>query len=230
MLANFANPITSKQGQVQSSTEPLPEVKLCSTGPQQLGTSWTQLIISFGHSSQRSPIPYQTLFRSYYEMTLKIKSLSQPQVRGSVLFRQYYPEGGWGWVVVFVGALMIAFTQVWNICSSVHIYPTSQGIHLSFGVLVKPAVWRFRWLLVFSQLAELLKNLFTGPPSSPMSRLPPSPWLCQGNAFVLFCLLFPQSCYIPGFCLCLWLPSVSTNRPGFTPFFLWSGKPSFEKK
>ena len=74
---------------------------------------------------------------------LNDKSLPLHQVRGSVLFRQYYPEGGWGWVVVFVGALMIAFTQV-NI--RFHIYPTSssQGIHLSFGVLVKPAVWRFR--------------------------------------------------------------------------------------
>ena len=61
-VGKLANPITSKQGQVHNSTEPLPEVKLGSTGPQ--------LIKSFGHSAQRSPIPYQTLFRSYYEMTL----------------------------------------------------------------------------------------------------------------------------------------------------------------
>ena len=61
-VGKLANPITSKQGQVHNSTEPLPEVKLGSTGPQ--------LIKSFGHSAQRSPIPYQTLFRSYYEMPL----------------------------------------------------------------------------------------------------------------------------------------------------------------
>ena len=41
-VGKHANPITSKQAQVHSSTEPLPEVKLGSTGPQ--------LIKSFGHS------------------------------------------------------------------------------------------------------------------------------------------------------------------------------------
>ena len=71
------------------------------------------------------------------------------KVRGSVLFRQYYPEGGWGWVVVFVGAAMLAFTKV-SIFK--FLQALFQGIHLSFGVLIKPAVWRFRWKLVGSPL------------------------------------------------------------------------------
>ena len=34
------------------------------------------------------------------------------QVQGSVLFRQYYPEGGWGCVVALVGVVMTTITQV----------------------------------------------------------------------------------------------------------------------
>ena len=52
-------------------------------------------------------------------------TLHWSQVRGSVLFRQYYPEGGWGWVVVFVGALMIAFTQVLTSFSFLPFYSIS---------------------------------------------------------------------------------------------------------
>ena len=32
----------------------------------------------------------------------------QGKVQGSVIFRQYYPEGGWGWVIVFA-SFMIHF-------------------------------------------------------------------------------------------------------------------------
>ena len=53
----------------------------------------------------------------------------QGKVQGSVIFRQYYPEGGWGYVIIFVGLIMTMLTQ---------------GFHLSFGVLVKPAIYRFR--------------------------------------------------------------------------------------
>ena len=42
----------------------------------------------------------------------------QGKVQGSVIFRQYYPEGGWGYVIIFVGLIMTMLTQ---------------GFHLSFG-------------------------------------------------------------------------------------------------
>ena len=43
----------------------------------------------------------------------------QGKVQGSVIFRQYYPEGGWGYVIIFVGLIMTMLTQ---------------GFNLSFGV------------------------------------------------------------------------------------------------
>ena len=53
----------------------------------------------------------------------------QGAVQGSIVFRQYYPEGGWGCVIVLVGLLMTLLTA---------------GFQMSFGVLLKPAVWKFR--------------------------------------------------------------------------------------
>ena len=69
----------------------------------------------------------------------------QGKVQGSVIFRQYYPEGGWGYVIVFVGIIMTMLTQ---------------GFHLSFGVLVKPTIWRFRpTLFSFVSLAGASMSL-----------------------------------------------------------------------
>ena len=45
------------------------------------------------------------------------------------MFRQYYPEGGWGCVILFVGVIMIILTT---------------GFQISFSVLVKPAIWKFK--------------------------------------------------------------------------------------
>ena len=57
------------------------------------------------------------------------KWVFQGKVQGSVVFRQYYPEGGWGWVIVLVGVTMLIQTT---------------GFQLSFGVLFKPAIWKFK--------------------------------------------------------------------------------------
>lgn len=53
----------------------------------------------------------------------------QGAVQGSIVFRQYYPEGGWGCVIVLVGLIMTIITS---------------GTQMSFCVLVKPAVWKFQ--------------------------------------------------------------------------------------
>ena len=53
----------------------------------------------------------------------------QGKVQGSVIFRQYYPEGGWGCVIILVGVIMIILTT---------------GLQLSLSVLIKPAVWKFK--------------------------------------------------------------------------------------
>ena len=55
------------------------------------------------------------------------------KVQGSIIFRQYYPEGGWGCVIVFVGVIMMILTR---------------GFQLSFGVLVRPAIWKFKPSLI----------------------------------------------------------------------------------
>ena len=138
------------------------------------------------------------------------KSLSQSQVRGSVLFRQYYPEGGWGWVVVFVGALMIAFTQV-NIFSHI--------LHLDLRESI--CLLEFWWSQQSgdsgdsSSAAKLKKKTFCCRPSlvsyvtlSTFSMAVSRKWVCTMSLLMIF--------YIPGFCLCLWLPFASTNRPGST--------------
>jgi hypothetical protein len=44
------------------------------------------------------------------------------------LWQRYYPEGGWGWAVVTVSALV-------NILN--------HGLQLSFGVLIGPAAFKF---------------------------------------------------------------------------------------
>ena len=53
----------------------------------------------------------------------------QGKVQGSVIFRQYYPEGGWGCVILLVGVIMVILTS---------------GIQLSLGMLVRPATWKFK--------------------------------------------------------------------------------------
>ena len=72
----------------------------------------------------------------------------QGAVQGSIVFRQYYPEGGWGWVLVVVGLLMTILTA---------------GFQLSFGVLLRPAVWKFKpSLLSFLSLAGLSSSVSLG--------------------------------------------------------------------
>ena len=55
--------------------------------------------------------------------------LLRGRIQGSVLFRQYYPEGGWGYIV------LIAFTLVTIL---------SQGLVLGAGILTKPTIWLYR--------------------------------------------------------------------------------------
>ena len=57
----------------------------------------------------------------------------QGKVQGSIIFRQYYPEGGWGCVILLVGLIMVLLTS---------------GIQLSLGVLVRPATWKFKPSLI----------------------------------------------------------------------------------
>ena len=53
----------------------------------------------------------------------------QGKVQGSIVFRQYYPEGGWGCVILLTGLVMTILTT---------------GFQMTFSVLVKPAVWKFQ--------------------------------------------------------------------------------------
>ena len=103
----------------------------------------------------------------------------QGAVQGSIVFRQYYPEGGWGWVLVLAGLLMTLLTA---------------GFQLSFGVLVRPAVWKFQpSLLSFLSLAGLSSSVSLGLAplavslckvrgvqleltSHFLNKTPPSPW------------------------------------------------------
>ena len=65
----------------------------------------------------------------------------QGKVQGSIIFRQYYPEGGWGCVILLVGVIMMFLTS---------------GTQLSLGVLVRPAIWKFKpSLLSFVSLSGL---------------------------------------------------------------------------
>ena len=57
----------------------------------------------------------------------------QGKVQGSIIVRQYYPEGGWGCVILLVGLIMVLLTS---------------GIQLSLGVLVRPATWKFKPSLI----------------------------------------------------------------------------------
>ena len=57
----------------------------------------------------------------------------QGKVQGSIIFRQYYPEGGWGCVILLMGLIMVLLTS---------------GIQLSLGVLVRPATWKFKPSLI----------------------------------------------------------------------------------
>lgn len=45
-----------------------------------------------------------------------------------LLCRHYYPETGWGWVIIVVGIL------VNTIC---------HGLHLTFGVLINYIIWKY---------------------------------------------------------------------------------------
>ena len=68
-----------------------------------------------------------------FRNTDNILIFSVGKVQGSIIFRQYYPEGGWGCVIVFVGVIMMILTG---------------GFQLSFGVLVRPAIWKFKPSLI----------------------------------------------------------------------------------
>ena len=69
----------------------------------------------------------------------------QGKVQGSIVFRQYYPEGGWGCVILLTGLLMTLLTT---------------GFQMSFSVLVKPAVWKFQpSLLSFLSLTGLSSSV-----------------------------------------------------------------------
>lgn len=57
----------------------------------------------------------------------------QGKVQGSIIFRQYYPEGGWGCVILLVGLIMVLLTS---------------GLQLCLGVLVRPATWKFKPSLI----------------------------------------------------------------------------------
>lgn len=82
-------------------------------------------LITRAHTQKRQPEPREKARDKQW--------VFQGKVQGSIIFRQYYPEGGWGCVILLVGLIMVLLTS---------------GIQLSLGVLVRPATWKFKPSLI----------------------------------------------------------------------------------
>ena len=93
----------------------------------------------------------------------------QGAVQGSIVFRQYYPEGGWGCVIVLVGLIMTILTT---------------GFQMSFCVLLKPAVWKFQpSMLSFLSLTGLSCSVS-------MILAPLTVSFCKVEKYVVLCYQF----------------------------------------
>ena len=80
------------------------------------------MLISFFQHSLRQEMVYHALCLAWNCMYLKMLYLTFPALKGfnpkSATFRQhYYPEGGWGWVIIFCATVVQVSLKIsWTTC------------------------------------------------------------------------------------------------------------------